>query len=81
MIAMSKNKKVVMLHMDLGIGGAEMLMVNIACSMKALGYDVIILTSHHNPGHCFDETKPPNGNKHFASYLSQLSVRLAKYHI
>lgn len=43
--------------MDLGIGGAERLIINVACAMKTLGYNVVILTSHHDVNHCFEETK------------------------
>ena len=49
--------KIVLVHLDLGIGGAEMLVVNIACAMKSLGHEVKILTSHHDPSHCFEATK------------------------
>ncbi|CAE7542477.1 alg2, partial [Symbiodinium microadriaticum] len=49
--------KVVLVHLDLGIGGAEMLVVNIACAMKELGHEVKILTAHHDPNRCFEATK------------------------
>lgn len=39
------------------LGGAEQLIVSIGCSLKKMGHDVIILTSHHDHNHCFDETK------------------------
>jgi hypothetical protein len=37
--------------------GAEQLIVNVATSLKELGHDVLILTSHHDQNHCFEETK------------------------
>ena len=49
--------KVVLIHLDLGIGGAEMLVVNVACAMKLLGHDVKIFTSHHDENRCFEVTK------------------------
>ena len=58
---------VTFVHLDLGIGGAERLVVNLATALtedeidekgnKRL-YGVKIITSHHDPNHCFDETKP-----------------------
>lgn len=50
--------KVTILHLDLGIGGAEQLVVNVGTVMQELGHEVIMLTSHHDPNHCFEETKP-----------------------
>ena len=50
--------RIKIIHLDMGIGGAEQLVVNIACSMKELGHDVLILTANHDKSHCFEETKP-----------------------
>lgn len=47
-----------LLHLDLGIGGAERLMVNVAVSLLKMGHEVTIVTTHHDLKHCFDETKP-----------------------
>eukprot|EP00601_Ochromonadales_sp_CCMP2298_P025409 CAMPEP_0173272908 /NCGR_PEP_ID=MMETSP1143-20121109/1617_1 /TAXON_ID=483371 /ORGANISM="non described non described, Strain CCMP2298" /LENGTH=188 /DNA_ID=CAMNT_0014209603 /DNA_START=152 /DNA_END=722 /DNA_ORIENTATION=- len=58
--------KVAILHLDLGIGGAEQLIVNMATVIKELGHEVTILTSHHDPSHCFEETKP---NGHLGSSI------------
>lgn len=61
---------VTFVHLDLGIGGAERLVVNLACSLidssasqppTTEEYSVHIVTSHHDPNHCFDETKPSDG--------------------
>jgi hypothetical protein len=49
---------VVVMHLDLGIGGAEQLIVNMARMMKESGHKVHLLTTHHNKNHCFEETKP-----------------------
>ena len=49
---------IVVLHLDLGIGGAERLMVNVALSLMSLGHNVKIVTSHHDTSHCFEETLP-----------------------
>lgn len=45
------------LHPDLGIGGAERLVVDAALALKKKGYEVNFVTTHHDPEHCFSETK------------------------
>ena len=53
------SKRVWFLHPDLGIGGAENLIVNAAVAIQERGgHTVRIYTSHHDPNHCFAETKP-----------------------
>lgn len=49
--------RVIFLHPDLGIGGAERLVVDSALALKSRGHTIRFLTSHHDPGHCFTETK------------------------
>jgi hypothetical protein len=44
-------------------GGAEQLMVSIGCAFQKMGYKVKIITSHHDPNHCFEETKPNGKSK------------------
>lgn len=39
------------------LGGAERLVVDAALGLQRLGHTVHIYTSHHDPGHCFEETK------------------------
>lgn len=48
---------IVFLHPDLGIGGAERLIVDAALALKQRGHKVTILTAHHDPTHCFPETR------------------------
>ena len=50
--------RITVLHLDLGIGGAERLVVNTSCALLELGHEVAIVTSHHDPSHCFEETRP-----------------------
>jgi alpha-1,3/alpha-1,6-mannosyltransferase len=50
-------KTVVFLHPDLGIGGAERLVVDAAVGLQNRGYKVVIFTSHCDPKHCFDEAR------------------------
>ena len=48
---------IVILHPDLGIGGAERLILDAALALKQLGYQITIFTSHHDQNHCFEVTK------------------------
>lgn len=49
--------RILFVHPDLGIGGAERLVVDAAVALKSKGHDVSFVTNHHNPNHCFEETK------------------------
>ncbi|KAF9228981.1 glycosyltransferase family 4 protein [Gyrodon lividus] len=49
--------RVAFIHPDLGIGGAERLVVDAALGLQSLGHSVDIYTSHHDQSHCFDETR------------------------
>ncbi|KAL5533478.1 ALG2 [Sanghuangporus sanghuang] len=51
------NLKVAFIHPDLGIGGAERLVVDAALGLQQLGHEVDIYTSHHDTAHCFEETR------------------------
>jgi len=48
--------KVAFLHPDLGIGGAERLVVDAAVALQTKGHGVQFVTSHHDSSHCFEET-------------------------
>ncbi|KAK3595262.1 hypothetical protein CHS0354_010870 [Potamilus streckersoni] len=49
--------QIVFLHPDLGIGGAERAMIDAALALKSKGHSVHFVTAHHDPNHCFQETK------------------------
>lgn len=49
--------QIAFIHPDLGIGGAERLVVDAALGLQNKGHSVSIITSHHDPTHCFDETR------------------------
>ena len=53
----SNRMRVVFLHPDLGIGGAERLVCDAALALKSKGHRVSFLTTYHNPEHCFPETR------------------------
>ncbi len=48
--------RVAFIHPDLGIGGAERLIVDAALALKSRGHDIRMFTAHHDPNHCFSET-------------------------
>ena len=52
-----KKLRIGFVHPDLGIGGAEKLIVDAALSLQQLGHEVVIFTSHHDPRHCFEPTR------------------------
>ncbi|XP_055909045.1 alpha-1,3/1,6-mannosyltransferase ALG2 [Eupeodes corollae] len=49
--------RVLFVHPDLGIGGAERLVVDAALSLHNKGHKVSFLTNHYDPTHCFEETR------------------------
>lgn len=52
-----KPRNIIFLHPDLGIGGAERLIVDAAVGLQDLGHKVTIFTSHCDPRHCFEEAR------------------------
>mmetsp|Transcript_5306 Transcript_5306/g.9972 ORF Transcript_5306/g.9972 Transcript_5306/m.9972 type:complete len:453 (+) Transcript_5306:153-1511(+) len=50
--------RVWIVHPDLGLGGAERLVVNAGVALIQRGHDVSIFTAYHNPQRCFEETTP-----------------------
>ncbi|KDR81960.1 hypothetical protein GALMADRAFT_90454 [Galerina marginata CBS 339.88] len=57
MTSSTRPLRVAFLHPDLGIGGAERLVVDAALGLQELGHSVDIYTSYHDPNHCFEETR------------------------
>ncbi|KAK5997699.1 Alpha-1,3/1,6-mannosyltransferase alg-2 [Cladobotryum mycophilum] len=51
------NGTIVFFHPDLGIGGAERLVVDAAVGLQSRGHHVVIFTNHCDPSHCFDECR------------------------
>lgn len=66
--------RVAFIHPDLGIGGAERLVVDAAIGLKNIGYDVTIYTSHCDKSHCFEEVK--NGSLDVAVLGDQLPTSI-----
>lgn len=53
----STPRNIVFFHPDLGIGGAERLIVDAAVGLQRLGHKVTIFTSHRDTRHCFEEAR------------------------
>jgi alpha-1,3/alpha-1,6-mannosyltransferase len=52
--------RVLIVHPDLGVGGAERLILDIAIATKSNGHDVTILTNQYDQKHCFEDSKDLN---------------------
>lgn len=52
-----KSLRIAFVHPDLGIGGAERLVVDAAVALQEAGHKVSLYTARHEPGHCFQETR------------------------
>lgn len=50
-------RTLVFFHPDLGIGGAERLIIDAAVGLQNRGHKVVIFTSHCDQKHCFDEAR------------------------
>ncbi|RAL67018.1 hypothetical protein DID88_007798 [Monilinia fructigena] len=57
MATAGKQKSIVFFHPDLGIGGAERLVIDAAVGLQNRGHKIVIFTSHCDPKHCFDEAR------------------------
>ena len=73
----TQEKSVIFLHPDLGIGGAERLVVDAAVGLQNRGHKVVIFTSHCDPQHCFDEARDGNINPIYGRGSSMIQ-RLTK---
>lgn len=58
--------RVAFIHPDLGIGGAERLVVDAALGLQSHGHTIHMFTAHHDKSHCFQETS--DGTLHVEVY-------------
>lgn len=54
---MGKGLQIAFLHPDLGLGGAERLVVDAAVELVQLGHSVDMYTAYYDPDRCFEETR------------------------
>ncbi|XP_058109290.1 uncharacterized protein LOC131252651 [Magnolia sinica] len=52
----TRKLRIAIIHPDLGIGGAERLIVDAAVELSSHGHDVHVFTAHHDRNRCFEET-------------------------
>lgn len=72
--------RVAFVHPDLGIGGAERLVVDAAVSLQERGHDVCVVTSHFDPSHAFEPTR--NGTLRVVHAQTQIPRSiLHKFHL
>eukprot|EP00816_Leptocylindrus_hargravesii_P005444 CAMPEP_0196819532 /NCGR_PEP_ID=MMETSP1362-20130617/70987_1 /TAXON_ID=163516 /ORGANISM="Leptocylindrus danicus, Strain CCMP1856" /LENGTH=512 /DNA_ID=CAMNT_0042198063 /DNA_START=38 /DNA_END=1576 /DNA_ORIENTATION=+ len=57
MTTRTSRRKIVFIHLDLGIGGAEQLIINLATASLEKNTAVEIYTAHCDQTHCFDEVR------------------------
>lgn len=75
-----RSKRIAFVHPDLGIGGAERLVVDAAVGLQKLGLQVTVYTSHCDKSHCFDEVS--NGTLKVVVYGDFLPTNVVgKLHI
>lgn len=56
-----KPLHIVFIHLDLGIGGAEQLVIQLSKASRDLGHTVDIVTTRCDQDHCFAAVKQPDG--------------------
>ncbi|KAL4748949.1 hypothetical protein BDW72DRAFT_143394 [Aspergillus terricola var. indicus] len=52
-----KPASITIIHPDLGIGGAERLIIDVALALQNTGHKVTVYTSHRDKSHCFEEAR------------------------
>jgi alpha-1,3/alpha-1,6-mannosyltransferase len=75
---MTRALRIGFLHPDLGLGGAERLVVDAALQLQALGHHVTLFTAHHDRTRCFEETRDGalNVRVHGDFFPTQIGGRL-----
>lgn len=69
---------VVFFHPDLGIGGAERLVVDAAVGLQNKGNKVVIFTNHCDSSHCFDECRDGELPHRSRSFTASGRIQLTK---
>jgi alpha-1,3/alpha-1,6-mannosyltransferase len=69
---MPEKAHTVFFHPDLGIGGAERLVIDAAVALQERGHKVTIFTSHCDKQHCFDEARDGKAPQHLTTTTQPL---------
>ncbi|EXJ84694.1 alpha-1,3/alpha-1,6-mannosyltransferase [Capronia epimyces CBS 606.96] len=77
----SGPRRIVFFHPDLGIGGAERLIVDAAVGLQEQGNKVTIFTSHCDPQHCFEEARDGTLDVRVRGHTLFPSTLLNRFHI
>lgn len=72
--------RIAFIHPDLGIGGAERLVVDAAVGLQERGHSVTVYTSHCDKSHCFDEVSSGVLNVNVFGDFFPTTI-LGKFHI
>ncbi|KAG0694639.1 hypothetical protein DFH29DRAFT_1006158 [Suillus ampliporus] len=86
-MAKGSELRIAFIRPHLGIGArAERLVVDAALGLQSLGHSVDIYTSHHDPNHCFDETRDALPHRKTArpscnSTATSIHTGKASYHV
>ncbi|CDW77836.1 alpha--mannosyltransferase alg2 [Stylonychia lemnae] len=78
----ARKPRVAIIHPDLGIGGAEQLIINVGLALKYKGYDVQVFTPFFDPNRCLDEAKLLDVHVHgswFPMNINGKAVALCAY--
>jgi len=68
--------RIAFIHPDLGIGGAERLVVDAALYLQRAGHKVTVFAGHHDKNYCFEETR--DGTLDVRSYRSLFPTHIAQ---
>ncbi|HEX2386213.1 MAG TPA: glycosyltransferase, partial [Candidatus Binatia bacterium] len=72
----NRRLQIAFIHPDLGIGGAERLVLDAALYLQRAGHRVTIFTACHDPGHAFEATR--DGALDIRSYPFPLPIHIAQ---
>ncbi len=73
-LIMGSHYRVAFIHPDLGIGGAERLVVDAAMHLRGAGHRVAVFTASHDRNRCFDETTDGSLDVHVCGQFLPMQI-------